>query len=449
MDTKNFLNKVCEQIKYKPARTAISKEMEQHINDIKEEYTSKGIAENEAEEKAVLQMGNAEEIGRKLNKIHKPKFDWRLVLLIAILTGFGILVTFVKTHSIEENVNVGNIGNTLVYAVIGVILSIGIYFFDYKKIRKYSLLIYLISTTLMVLPLFGIGGTINGMYYIRFLGISFFSATITVPLYLISFIGFIMDYRKDNVKKIQLYSHEISFNKDLIKIIVLSCISLLLIMCMPSVANMIILGSSYIIISTIKIIKDKNHSARKLAILYGTILALILFFVMVEMMNLSFRLDRVIYSFNPNDDPTGKGYIGMLQKEVLNNAQIVGQAENMSFPIDESILKLETNYSFIYLIGKCGLLVAGLLVITIILTSVRLILNAKNVKEQYGKYLIIGLGSLFILQSFATVLMNVNMGIQTNVSIPFVTYGGVYFIVNMMSIAIILSVYRRKDVEVI
>ena len=42
--------------------------------------------------------------------------------------------------------------------------------------------------------------------------------------------------------------------------------------------------------------------------------------------------------------------------------------------------------------------------------------------------------------------MNINMGIQSNVNLPFVTYGGVYFIVNIVNMAIIFSVYRRKDV---
>ena len=448
MDIKSFLNAVCEQIKYKPVRSGISEELEQHINDIKEEYIINGVNEKQAEEKAILQMGNAEDRGKRLNKIHKPKLDWTLIILISILTGFGIFATFVRT-SPQEGVYVGNVGNVIIYTIIGLILSIGIYFFDYKKIKKYSLLVYIISTILMVLPLIGIGGTINGCYYSSFLGISFFSATITVPLYLIAFIGFIIEYKKDNIRKLKLCGKEIKLNKDLLKIIILSSISLLLMMCMPSIANMVILGCAYIIVSTIKIIKNKEHSVRNLAFLYGTVLAIIFFFVVIGILNSSFRIDRVIYSFNPNDDPNGKGYIGMLQKEILQNAKIIGQAENIAFPIDESILRIESNYTFIYLIGKCGLLVAGLLAITIILTSIRLIFYARNIKEQYGKFLVIGLGSLFILQSFATVLMNINLGIQTNVNLPFVTSGGVYLIINMMSIAIILSVYRRKDINVI
>ena len=43
--------------------------------------------------------------------------------------------------------------------------------------------------------------------------------------------------------------------------------------------------------------------------------------------------------------------------------------------------------------------------------------------------------------------MNINMGVQTNVNIPFITYGGIFFIVNILSIALILSIYRRKDIN--
>ena len=72
---KEFLNKVCQEIKYEPARKGIAEEIEIHIQDIKDSYIENGMQEIEAEEKAVSQMGVAEEIGKKLNKIHRPKLD--------------------------------------------------------------------------------------------------------------------------------------------------------------------------------------------------------------------------------------------------------------------------------------------------------------------------------------------------------------------------------------
>ena len=37
LQIKEYLNEICEQIKYKPVRKEIAKEIEDHINDIKED----------------------------------------------------------------------------------------------------------------------------------------------------------------------------------------------------------------------------------------------------------------------------------------------------------------------------------------------------------------------------------------------------------------------------
>ncbi len=441
MDIKNFLDKVCGEIKYRPVRKGICEELKSHIQEIKEEYTNKGIPENEAEEKAVFQMGVPEEIGRKLNKIHKPKLDWKLLLLMVILMGFGVFVAILKQPIMNENY----IGSTIIYMTIGVILSIGIYFFDYKLLKKYSTVIYIIASILMILPMIQFGFIPRGVYNIQLFEITISPSTIALPLYLISFIGFIFNYNKTNNFKMTILNKEIEINKDMVKIIICSVASLMLMEYISSITNAIILGIIYLIISTAKIIQNKKNRIKNLIILYviPVFMGLLLILMLVKS---PYRFERIISSFNPEIDPESSGYVGMLQKEILENAKIIGEADTMAVSSNQSIINLENNYTFIYLLGKTGILVAGLLVCTIILTSIKLIINAKNIKEQYGKFLIIGLSSLYILQSFATILMNVNMGVQTNVNLPFVTYGGIYFIVSILSMAIIFSVYRRKDI---
>ena len=441
MDIKNFLDKVCGEIKYRPVRKGICEELKSHIQEIEEEYTNKGIPENEAEEKAVLQMGAPEEIGRKLNKIHKPKLDWKLLLLMAILMGFGVFVAILK----QKNTNDNYIQSTIIYMIIGTILSIGIYFFDYKLLKKYSTTIYIIASILMILPIIQFGFIPRGVYNIRLFGIIISPSTIALPLYLVSFIGLIFNYNKTNNFNMTILNKEIIINKDMIKIIVCSVISLILMEYISSITNSIILGIVYLIISTVKIIQNKKNRIKNLIILY-VIPVFIGLMLILTLVKSPYRLERIVSSFNPEIDPESSGYVGMLQKEILENAKIIGEADTMAISSNQSIINLESNYTFIYILGRTGILVAGLLVCTIILTSIKLIINAKNIKEQYGKFLIIGLSSLYILQSFATILMNVNMGVQTNVNLPFVTYGGVYFIVSILSIAIIFSVYRRKDI---
>ena len=62
LQTKEFLNNVCEQIKYKPIRNEIAEELQGHIKDIKESYIEEGVNEEEAEKKAIKQMGEPERI---------------------------------------------------------------------------------------------------------------------------------------------------------------------------------------------------------------------------------------------------------------------------------------------------------------------------------------------------------------------------------------------------
>ena len=297
----------------------------------------------------------------------------------------------------------------------------------------------------MILPIIQFGFRLRGVYNIQLFGINISPSIIALPLYLISFIGFIFNYNKTNNFNMTILNKEIAINKDMVKIIICSVVSLILMEYISSITNAIILGIVYLIISTVKIIQNKKNRIKNLIILYVIPVFIGLMLILTLVKN-PYRFERIVSSFNPEIDPESSGYVGMLQKEILENAKIIGEADTMAVSNSQSIINVESNYTFIYLLGKAGILVAGLLVCAIILASIKLIINAKNIKEKYGKFLIIGLSSLYILQSFATILMNVNMGIQTNVNLPFVTYGGIYFIVSILSMAIIFSVYRRKDI---
>lgn len=198
--------------------------------------------------------------------------------------------------------------------------------------------------------------------------------------------------------------------------------------------NTIILSLIYLAITTIKIVINRENRIKNLLILFGIIgiLTVILMFGL----NINPFESRVLVSFNPEINTKGRGYIGMLQKEILQNAKLIGEAETEVISNDQYIITKDTNYTFIYLLGKTGIIPAVIWVSTIILTSIKLIINAKNMKEQYGKFLIIGLSTLYIFQSLASVLMNINMGIQANINIPFVSYEEFYFMVNILMVKV-------------
>ena len=439
MDIKTYLNNICKEIKYEPAKKSISEELELHMKEIKENYINDGMDEKTAEEKAVHQMGNAEEIGRSLNKIHKPHLDWKLLILIAILMGFSLIISIFK----EVSGNGYYIGRSIVYMILGVAISIGIYLFDYRKLKKCSFLIYIFATILMIMPIIGMGCYQRGVPYIYMGGFGFYPTTITVTLYIIAFIGFIVDYDKENIIKLKIQDEIFSINKDFIKILGLAIFSLIMMACHSRTTAIIILSFVYIVITTIKIVSNKENKIRNLATLYG----IITFMIVIFIQGLGGIPTRVLSSFNPEIDPYNTGWIGLQQKDIMQNAELIGEANVDGRIIDIDDLFKDSNHTFIYLLGKAGIIPSAILVLAIILTSIKLIANAKNMKEQYGKFLIIGLSSLYIFQSVASVLMNINLGIQVGIEIPLVAYGGFYFFISISSMALILSVYRRKDIN--
>ena len=450
MDIKGFLNNVCQEIKYKPIRKGIADELENHIQEIKEEYIETGMNEDEAEEKAVKQMGEAKTIGKELNKVHKPKLDWKLLLITVILICFGILVDMIRANNLLKNSITGEIIRYVIFLGVGIIPSCIIYFTDYKKLKKYSNTIYIIATLSIFLAML-FGRKIGGKPYLYFNLWTVAPEIIAMPLYIIAFAGLVNGLEKESKLKSVILKFtnkeiNININFNLVKIILLSIFSLILLTLIPSIASTFILLLTYLIISTIKIIQLDKNKVKNLIILWGMVIIGGILFSLIFIGGLgTYRLNKINVLINPESDSQGGGWTGVNRKIIIQNAKMFGESENKSQAI--SLFDDGTDYAFISIIAHYGWFVGILIVLAIILFSFRLIFNAIKIREIYGKFIIIGLASMFILQSVFYILMNLNLWIESGFSLPFVSYGIGNLIMNLISLSMILSVYRRKDIN--
>lgn len=443
MQIKDFLNSVCEQIKYKQIRESISEELKSHIEETKENYINEGLKEELAESKAIEQMGDSEEIGKRLNKIHRPRFDWKLVLIAVILLCFGFLISFIRTTSLlASETRMNYMIKYMTALIIGLVLSIGIYFFDYKKIFKYSKYLYLLATICIIWTLF-YGSMIHGVPYLRIGTTAVSPSVIAMPLYIIAFVGFLMNEEKENKVQTLIFNIGINLDFNLCKIILLSIISLVLLANIPSMISVFILGTIYLILSTVKILKTEEKRKTKIAILWGIPIILVMLFLFIHIGE-TYRLDRFTAVINPESDPAGSGWLAINRKLIINSAQSFGEAEDMSNALN--LFDEGTNFAFISILAHYGWILAIAMVIAVILLSIKLILNSIKIKDVYGKMIIIEISSMFIMQSLFNILMNLNLGIEANFNIPFVSYGRMELIINMVSLALILSIYRKKDI---
>ena len=88
-------------------------------------------------------------------------------------------------------------------------------------------------------------------------------------------------------------------------------------------------------------------------------------------------------------------------------------------------------------------MVAGL----IIIFDIKLIISIKKVKEQYGKIILIGFSSFFIIQTICNIAMNFGIIGVAEFKMPFFSSGEIELLMNIICVALMLSIYRRKNIN--
>ncbi|MFB7638283.1 permease prefix domain 1-containing protein [Peribacillus butanolivorans] len=91
MKKEQFLYEVKQFIRSKEAKRFVTAELEFHLKQSTEALKKQGYTAEEAEVKAVQQMGSPITIGQKLNRLHRPKVDWRLTALFLLVMALGFI----------------------------------------------------------------------------------------------------------------------------------------------------------------------------------------------------------------------------------------------------------------------------------------------------------------------------------------------------------------------
>ena len=141
-----YLEKLLSQIRCKKARPYIAEEIRDHIESQIADNLSEGMTSEEAEKNAVTDMGDPVEVGISLDRIHKPKIAWKLLVIVGILSLLGILIQqsilrqpgYQELETWRQEVYRYTTEGFVSCIVIGFLLMCVIYFLDYTLIAKYS-----------------------------------------------------------------------------------------------------------------------------------------------------------------------------------------------------------------------------------------------------------------------------------------------------------------------
>ena len=100
--------------------------------------------------------------------------------------------------------------------------------------------------------------------------------------------------------------------------------------------------------------------------------------------------------------------------------------------------KILSHYGWIASIGIISIIVA---------LNIKLIINATKITDTYGKLIMMGFSIFYMIQTIFNLAMNLGIGFIAEFQLPFISGGYVNSLTNLLCMSLILSIYRRKDIN--
>jgi cell division protein FtsW len=331
---------------------------------------------------------------------------------IMAMKKFGDEYLFVKKH--------------LVFTIVGLLSFVAAMQIPYRVYKKLAYPILLISIALLSLVFVGgIGVEVSGAR--RWIGLGFinFQPSELAKLAIVFFLAYSLEAKEKNIK---------TFFLGLLPHMIIPLIPVVLILMEPD------FGTAMVLIA-ITFIMTYVAGVRLTYLVSLIVLAMPFMYFVV--MNVEYRMRRMLIFLDPWKDPSGDGF------QMVQSFLALGSGGLFGVGLGEGRQKLfflpEAHTDFILsIIGEeLGFIGVGALVVLFILFLLCGIKAALNATDLFGTYLAVGLTSILILQ----VVMNMGVVIgllpPKGFPLPFISYGGTSLVVNMTIAGILLNIYKK------
>ena len=422
MPSKQFLQQVTNYIRSKEARNYVEEELQYHLTQSKQAWMNKGYTPNEAEGKAIAEMGSASQLGKSMDKIHRPKWDFWLIgaVMLLIAVSFIPVLTMDFSQQFGQNMIGYFVKNKIIHTILAIAGIVAIMYFDYRKLQQYSMHIYGVALVLLFVIGFMPNLFANGeaMYKIGPIRIQ---AWLTLPLLAVAFTGF---FTEPKWKSWQLN--------------VLFLLPIFFFMMLPN------LPVTVLYIGVVAVLFSFSYFKRKVKLYVfmavgGLGLALLAYGVYAyHYLFVPYQTVRIAAFLNPELYADSAGYMILRLRTALAGAGWFG-AETIYY-----VPEAHTDYALVQLIQSYGY-VAGIAVITVILAiALRILWVVRTMPQSFGKLLVLAAVTLYSCQSIYSIFMVFGLLPLTGVPLPFISYGITPLLLNGFLIGLVLSVYRRK-----
>ena len=351
------------------------------------------------------------------------KLDWILILVTLFLLTLGIIVIYSTTSSSS---GFGEARNQIIYGILGFILMFLVAFLDYRFLKSFTHILYVVMVGLLVYVLV-LGRISHGAT--RWIDLGFFQlqpselAKLIVVIVLAKFFS----------KKAEKMAYFFSFAVSLIYVM----IPVILVAAQPDLGTAIVLLAIWLgmILAT---------KAKKIYVFGLGLITLISAPIVFQFLK-DYQKKRILIFLNPGSDPQGAGY-NVLQSTIsIGSGRIFGQGLGHG---SQSQLKFlperYTDFIFAVLGEELGLAGSAILLILFFVLIFRITRVARLSFDNFGGYLAVGVATWILFQVFINIGMNIGIMPVTGIPLPLVSFGGSSTIAILISFGLLQSVLLRN-----
>lgn len=370
-----------------------------------------------------------------MNKLLK-NLDYSIPIFTLLLVISGMFLILSATKSGDASLLANSfLKKQMIAALIGILAIIVSLLFNYEILRDYAEIIYIANLLLLGIVLV-IGQTVKGGQSWISLGRFNFQPAEITKLIVIIMLAHVLAKDKYNVQNF--------FGMVIPGLYVFIPFSLILLQ------ND--LGSSLVLLAIfIGMIYVAGANAK---FLFGSIFGVLVsavswvaahIYLGVYIPLKEYQLNRLLVLVNPSRDPLGSGYNVRQSKIAIGSGGLFGKGLFTGSQNQLNFLpEKHTDFIFSVLGEELGFIGAIIILLLYFLLLWRALIVAREAKDKFGEYVVIGIISMLGFHIFQNVGMAVGLMPVTGIPLPFLSYGGSSLITNLLGIGLILNINIRK-----
>ncbi len=365
------------------------------------------------------------------------RLDWPLLVATAALVVLGTLLVWSATarqpdltggtpwaYAIRQLINAG----------IGAVLALVVAATDYRWVRIWTPVIYVLSLAGLALVLVpGVGREVNGsLSWINLGGLSI-QPSEAAKLSVIVTTALLVAERFEQ-RKIGRFLRD----RDVLAMLAIAAVPAALIMLQPDLGTMLVLGAT-----VFGMVALAGAPKRWLFGLAGGAVLAAVAAVQLQLLK-SYQVDRFLAFIDPDLDPRGAGYNTTQARIAIGNGGLTGQGLFHGSQTQSGFVP-ERHTDFIFTVAgeELGLLGGALIIGLFVLLLWRGLRIAARAEDLFGRLVAAGIVCWFGFQAFQNIGMCLGIMPVTGVPLPLVSYGGTSMFVSLVAVGLLLNIHLR------